>query len=223
MTIVQRLSLVLALSVCALAGGQELDGTVSNVPVSIKAHLATEQSPWTRMSARQFLAQLLEDRQLVGWEKELLIELTSPNSDVVEVHFSGGDSLAVPHPEGEAAAQLEYLVKPTNFEELWNGGPDDMARLVDFSTLHPLLDMKVRHYLAGHFHTKWQKSSVNNSYKPLREEIDRAVEVMKKSGDETYSSGRNLIFESCELLDARLKGTVPNFLYDWTQGPPEDR
>ena len=104
------------------------------------------------------------------------------------------------------------LTEKVDLGALWDGDSADFDKLMDYYTLAPMFETAIDKVAMKRIFSNWNRSSVVNSYEPIRKEIKRVVDL--STGKPYEATTRALLYDSCKRIDDYLEGVIPNYIYD---------
>jgi hypothetical protein len=199
-----------------------IDGNVSGLNRNVFTALQKVKDPnrMTESESKELRSAIMKDDKVDAAEADLLQELTQDGAGQVKISaqktsdFQPSD-LNFSKANGAAKATLETLTKPTDLNQLWNGGVEGKRKLLDVYSISPTTRNQVTQFVATKLKEAWNESSITNGYKPVRDLIGEAYATVDNADPKTFNNGRNLLYNSMKLVDRSANDSIPDFLYQW--------
>ena len=184
--------------------------TVPILALTLPDSLQPAGTAWTPTEARALCVWMLKNAQFSEQEKALVIQLAQPSP--VKLTFEDGRTVTMEPAVGGALDNFRMLTEKADLGALWDGDSASFDRLMDYYTLGPMFETAIQKVAVKRLFSFWNRSSVNNSYEPIRKEIGRVWDL--SAGKPYETEARALLYDSCKRIDNYLDGAIPNYIYD---------
>ena len=147
-------------------------------------------------------------------EMRLLRDLSFGPGDV---NLSAYPGLFV-HSSAEASQLAQLLTGRTSLSEAANRG--DLEMLADVWIVESSQEarQKISQDLAKSLDNLWSQSNPANGFGPIRDQITRwSASLAQMNTPEQRSAAADALYQSCQELDEKMGGVVPDSLYDFFQ------
>lgn len=174
--------------------------------------------------ARQIAAIIMEDGRLDEAEIDLIDEIISDSVRAITIRPSSGDAEKVVGSQSGAAKRVFLALMEDHYQGLYEA-PDPAKgweALVRQSLISSSAYKRVQYFLAPKALAAGKESTVENTYKPIREYISALFARHNQLPDETQLQDRSrwLIYSSVSLADMNMSDQLPDFLYSWARPQP---
>lgn len=174
---------------------------------------------FTQDNASALVLAILSDNAIDNGEMDLLNEMTQSQFRGITVTLAGDDaSKVIVHPTSGNAKKLlqEAISPPLSLDFAWSQGAAGWNKIAKAYKRGPIEGARVLSFVAGKLEREWGKADKANAYKPFRDLITQMYGYSSAPGADV-NTGRAILYKASKMLDDKVAGAVPDFLYNWTK------
>lgn len=189
---------------------------------TVKTIKARNPGAFTERDANELAAAIRQDSMIDAVELDLLKELTNSQFRSITITPAGAaansTSKTVTYPvSGNARTVLLHVINPpVDLAAEWAKPDHGWKRLVAEYKMNSVQEAKVLEFVTAELRKKWDLSTMENGYKPIRDQIGKLYGYSNSlEGDS--SGGRSLLYKAMLAVDRQVDDNIPDFLYNWTR------